>query len=208
MQNADVTGTGSAVVTPSKPGEYSKMTMTAQKSINVLFKDDGIMNRIVTDGRTTVKLDVPDNSEEASNKILTADSVKTLFNDSGQDLQSAEAVGNAELIVAPLRVSEKNYKTTINAPRFDCEFFPTGNNAKTCVASQKTKTVRVPTRPAADRGTQTITSEKLNAHFNPQTKDVERLDAVGKAKFAELDRNAISENIQSSGTRKRLPTSF
>ncbi|MGB7207902.1 MAG: LPS export ABC transporter periplasmic protein LptC [Pyrinomonadaceae bacterium] len=195
LLTADVTGTGSAVVTPSKPGEYSKMTMTAQKSINVLFKNDGLLNRIITDGRTTVKLDVPDGAEDASNKLLTADSVKTLFNDSGQDLRTAEAVGNAELVVAPLRASEKNYKTTINAPRFDCEFFPTGNNAKTCVASLKTKTVRVPTQPAVDRGNQTITADKLNANFSPQTKDIERLDAVGKAKFVELDRNAISETI-------------
>jgi LPS export ABC transporter protein LptC len=195
LLTADVVGTGSAVLIPSKPGEYSKMTMTAQRSINVLFKSDGLLNRIITDGRTTVKLDVPDNSEDAANKLLTADAVKTLFNDSGQDLRTAEAVGNAELVVAPLRASEKNYKTTITAPRFDCEFFPTGNNAKTCVASLKTKTVRVPTQPAADRGNQTITADKLSANFSQQTKDIERLDAVGKAKFAELDRSAISETI-------------
>ncbi len=200
LQTADVAGTGSAVVTPSKAGEYSKMTMTAQKSINVLFKTDGLLSRIITDGRTTVKLDVPDSSEDTANKLLTADSVKTLFNDSGQDLKNAEAIGNAELVITPLRTSAKNYKTTINAPRFHCEFFPTGNNAKTCVASTKTKTVRVPMQTAADRGTQTITADKLNAYFSPQTKDVERLDAVGKAKFAELDRNALSDNISFTTT--------
>ena len=195
LQNAHVVGTGSAVLTPSKPLEYSKMTLIAQKSINMLFKNDGLLNRIITDGRTTVRLDVPDNSEDAANKLLTADSVKTLFNDSGQDLKNAEAIGDAELVVAPLHASAKNYKTTINAPRFDCEFFPTGNNAKICVAVSKTKTVRVPTQQAADRGTQTITADKLNAYFNAQTKDVERLDAVGKAKFTELDRNAVSDSI-------------
>ena len=195
LQTADVSGTGSAVLTPTKPGEYSKMTLTAQNSINVLFKNDGLLNRIQTDGRTAVHLDVPDNSADAANKILTADTVKTVFSDSGQDMRVAEAVGNAELVVLPLRVSASNYKTTINAPRFDCEFFPTGNNAKTCVASTKTKTVRVPTQPAADRGTQTITADKLNAHFSPQTKDVERMDAAGKAKFAELDRNALADSF-------------
>lgn len=200
LQTADVAGAGSAIVTPSKVGEYSKMTMTAQKSINVLFKSDGLLNRIITDGRTTVKLDVPDSSADASNKLLTADSVKTLFNDSGQDLRNAEAIGNAELLVTPIRASEKNHKTTITAPRFDCEFFPTGNNAKLCIGGTKTKTVRVPTQPATDRGTQTITADKLNASFSPQTKDIERLDAVGKAKFAELDRNAISDTISFTTT--------
>ncbi len=128
------------------------------------------MNRINTDGRTTVKLDVPDTSETAANKTLTADSVKTLFNDSGQDLRTAEAIGDAELVVTPLRALATNYKTTINAPRFDCEFFPTGNNAKLCVASLKTKTVRVPMQPAADLGTQTITADKLNASFGAADK--------------------------------------
>lgn len=196
LQNADVSGTGTAVLTPTVPAaDYSKMTLSAQNSINVLFKNDGLLNRILTDGRTTVRLDVPDNSADAANKILTADTVKTQFNDSGQDMRTAEAIGNAELVVSPLRASERNYKTTINAPRFDCEFFPTGNNAKACVATTKTKTVRVPTQPAADRGTQTITADTLNAFFSPRTKDVERLDAVGKAKFSELDRNAISDSI-------------
>lgn len=195
MQSAVVSGSGSATLTPSNPTEYTTMTLTAQRRIDVLFKDGGLLNRILTDGRTTVKLDVPDNSADAAKKVLTADSVKTLFSENGNDLQNAEAVGNAELVVLPLRSAAENYITTVNAPRFDCEFFPTGNNAKLCVASSSTKTVRVPMQPSDDRGTQTITADKLNAFFSPQTKDVERLEAVGKAKFAELDRQAISDSI-------------
>ena len=125
---------------------------------------------------------------------MTADTVKTFFGADGKDIQRAEAVGNAELFVDPLRASAENYKTTINAPRFDCEFFPTGNNAKTCVAATKTKTVRVPTVAKDGRGNQTLVADKLSAFFNQQTKDVERFEASGSTKFTELDRNAIANH--------------
>jgi len=195
LQNANVIGTGLAVLTPANAVEYSKVTLSAPRSINVFFKGDGLMERMQTDGRTTVQLDVPDNTSDAANKRIVADTVKTFFNANGKDLQKAEAVGNAELYVEPLHAAEQNYKTTINAPRFDCEFFPMGNNAKNCVAGVKTKTVRVPTVQGENRGTQTITADKLNASFSQQTKDVERLDASGNAKFTELDRNAVSDQI-------------
>ncbi len=195
LLNANLIGSGTAVLTPSNPVEYAKVTLSSPKAINVFFKGDGLLERMQTDGRTTIQLNVPDNAPDSANKRITADSVKTFFNTSGKDLQKAEAVGNAELFVEPLRSAEQNYKTTINAPRFDCEFFASGNNAKNCIAGVKTKTVRVPTMPAADRGTQTIIADKLTASFNQQTKDVEKLDASGDAKFTELERNAIADQI-------------
>jgi len=195
LVTATVTGTGTAVLSPSNPVEYSKVTLSAPKAINVFFKGDGLLERMQTDGRTTIQLDVPGSASDSANKRITADTVKVMFNANGKDLQKAEAVGNAELFVEPLRVAEQNYKTTINAPRFDCEFFPSGNNAKVCIAGVKTKTVRVPTMPAGDRGTQTIIADKLLASFNLQTKDVERMDASGGAKFTELERNAIADQI-------------
>lgn len=195
LANANSTGASVAVLTPSNPAEYSKVTLSAANAINVFFKGEGLLERMHTDGRTTIQLDVPDSASDSANKRITADTVKTVFYPDGKALQKAEAIGNAELFIEPLRAAEQNYKTTINAPRFDCDFFETGNNARNCVAGTKTKTVRVPTIPAADRGTQTIIADKLEAVFSQQTKDVERLDAAGKAKFTELDRNAISSQI-------------
>ena len=91
LLSADVTGAGSAILTPAKPVDYTKMTMSAANAINVAFKKDGILNNIATSGRTTVQLDVPNNTDEAASKRLTADTVKTVFNDSGQDMKTAEA---------------------------------------------------------------------------------------------------------------------
>lgn len=195
LQNANAVGSGRAVLTPANAVEYSKVTMSTTSAIRLAFKGEGLLEKMFTDGRTTIQLDVPGGTPDAANKRVTADTVRTFFNAEGKDIQRAEAVGNAELFVEPLTASAENYRTTVNAPRFDCEFFPTGNNARECVAGVKTKTTRVPTVQAADRGTQTITADKLVATFSGQTKDVDRLNAVGSAKFVELDRNAIANEI-------------
>jgi LPS export ABC transporter protein LptC/lipopolysaccharide transport protein LptA len=195
LQNANAIGNGRAVLTPVNAGDYSKVTMTAPRAIRLDFKGEGLLDKMSTDGRTTIQLDVPGGAADAANKRVTADTVRTFFNAAGKDIQKAEAVGNAELFVEPLTTSAENYRTTVTAPRFDCEFYPTGNNARECIAAPKTKTVRVPTVRAADRGDQTITADKLVANFSSQTKDVDRLDASGNAKFIELDRNAIADQI-------------
>ena len=195
LQSANALGTGRAVLTPANAVEYSMVTMTAPNAIRLTFKGEGLLEKMFTDGRTTIQLDVPGGAADAANKRVTADTVRTFFNAEGKDIQRAEAIGDAELFVEPLTASAENYRTTVNAPRFDCEFFPTGNNARECVAATKTKTTRVPTVQTADRGTQTITSDRLTATFNAQTKDVDKLDAVGGAKFVERDRNAIASQI-------------
>ncbi len=195
LLSANTIGNGRAVLTPVNATDYSTVTMTTPGAIRLAFKGEGLLEKMYTDGRTTIQLDVPQGASDAANKRVTADTVRTFFGADGKDIQRAEAVGNAELFVEPLTASAENYRTTINAPRFDCEFFATGNNARECVAGTKTKTVRVPTVPAADRGTQTLTADKLVAVFGQQTKDIDRMDATGNAKFVELDRNAIANQI-------------
>ena len=195
LTEAHAFNSASAVLTPSKPEEYSKVTMSAPRSVDVFFKQGGVLERMSTDGRTTIQLDSPNNSPDAANKRVTADTVKTFFSGDGKSIQKAEAIGNAELFVEPLRALAENYRTTVNAPRFDCEFFPTGNNAKNCSGGKGTKTVRVPTVPSDGRGTQTLTSDTVNAGFNAGSRDIERLDASGDAKFTELDRNGIAGSM-------------
>jgi LPS export ABC transporter protein LptC len=192
----------SAVLTPAKPDEYSKVTMSAPRSIVLSFKQGGLLEQMQSDGRTTIQLDVPDNAPDSANKRITADTVKTVFSADGKNIQRAEAVGDAELLVQPLRTSEENYRTTVNAPRFDCSFYPTGNSAKDCSGGKGTKTVRVPTLAADNRGVQTITADTLNAFFGEGSRDVERLDATGNAKFIELDRNGIANQMSFTNSDK------
>lgn len=202
MLAANALGMSTAVLIPAQATDYSRVTMTAPNAIRVKFKGEGLLDGMQTEGRTTINLSVPDNAPDAANKKVTADTVKTIFGADGKDIQKAEAIGNAELYVEPLKASSENYKTTVNSPRFDCEFFPTGNNAKTCVAATKTKTVRVPTVPAESRGNQTLIADTLSAFFSQQSRDVERFEANGNTKFTELDRNAIANQILFNATNR------
>lgn len=195
LQNANAVGASNVVLIPANAREYSKVTLSAPNAIKLSFQADGLLRQMQTDGRTTVQMNAPANNPNAANKKLTADKVVTIMNASGKDFERAEATGNAELFVEPLQSSPQNYKTTINAARFDCSFFETGNSAKNCSAQGRAKTVRVPTIADANNGTQTITAEKLNADFSPQTQDVERFEAIGGAKFTERDRNAIADRF-------------
>lgn len=195
LQTANAVGNGNAVLIPARSNEYSRVTLSAANSIRLNFKGAGLLDQMQTQGRTTIQLNAPSEAPNAANKRLTADTVKTVFNPNGKDLARAEAAGNAELFVEPLKNSAENYKTTVNAPRFDCEFFPIGNNAKNCSASGKTRTIRTPLAQSEERGTQTLLADGLNASFDPQTQDIERFDASGNTKFTELDRSGVAERI-------------
>ena len=194
LHDANAIGQSYVEIIPNENKEYSKVNVSAAKGIGLSFKGAGLIDALRTDGRTSIFLSAPD-SPEAANKRVTADVVRTIFGANGKDISKAEAIGNAELNVAPLHKGIKNYNTTINAPRFDCEFFATGNNAKTCTGGRKTKTVRVPTISEPTRGTQTLTAERVTANFNSQSKDIEQLSASGNTRFTELDNNAVAAEM-------------
>ncbi|MGI8469400.1 MAG: LptA/OstA family protein, partial [Pyrinomonadaceae bacterium] len=193
IQNADAKNQTTVTLTPARPQDYNKVTMFAPIAAHLTFAS-GLLNQMQTDGRTAIVMSAPPNKNDASNKKLTADTVKTFFNADGKNLSRTEAVGNAELYVEPLQAKADNYKTTVTAPRFDCDFYE-GNNAKTCVAATKAKAVLVPMIATENHGTRTLTADKLTTNFNQGTQDVERFDADGSAKFSELDRNGISNQM-------------
>jgi LPS export ABC transporter protein LptC len=195
LHDANAIGQSNAEIIPTQQNGYSRVTAAAGRGIGVSFKGEGLIDALRTDGRTTIQLNAPDGVADAANKRLTADTVKTVFNANGKDISKAEAVGAAELYVEPLNAAKKNYKTTINAPRFDCEFYTAGNNAKTCTGGRKTKTVRIPTVSEPGHGTQTFVADQLTAQFGEQSKDIETFKASGAARFSELDRNAIAAEM-------------
>lgn len=194
IHDTNAVGQSFVEIVPNNVNEYTNVSLSSIKGIGLVFKGAGLIDAMRTDGRTTIQLNVPD-SADAANKRVTADVVRTIFNANGKDISRAEAVGNAELYIEPLHDARTNYKTTITAPRFDCDFFPTGNNVKTCTGGRKTKTSRVPTLTEPGHGTQTMTADQLTADFDQTSKDIEKLKASGNARFSELDHNAVAAEI-------------
>lgn len=201
MQRADANGAAYVTISPAQTQNYSKTTISAPQALHLAFRQTGVesvLSEIKTDGRTSIVMNPAMGNPDSSLRKITADTVRTTLSDNGTDISKAEAVGNAELYVEPTRRAPEKYKTTVTAPRFDCDFYA-GNNAKTCAGAVKGKAILEPTMPAPNRGTRTLTADKLIADFNQNTNDVERFDAIDNAKFTELDRSGIAGRITYAG---------
>ncbi len=180
----------------------SDVQLTGANAVTLDFQaqgDQSVLKEMRSEGgRAVATLSAPKsraNDPRAASKRLTADAIKLDWRMNGKDLEHAEAVGNAELYVEPVQQTAKNDRKTLTGPRFDCEFFESGNIAKTCAASGGGKAVFDPFQPTDKRGTQTITAQKLMSFFVRETQDVEKVEAAGDAKFNELDRNGTANNI-------------
>jgi LPS export ABC transporter protein LptC len=195
VQAANARGNVRAVITPTNDPVYTTLSLSTPGSLKASFLAGGLPSAMNTEGRSTVQLDAPNGSSDAANKRVVADTIKLSFNENGKDLKQAQAVGNAELYIEPLRALPENYKTTIYAPRFDCDFYPSGNSARQCTGGPNTRTVRVATMSGGDRGQQNLSADTLTAVFNANTKDVDTLRADGQVKFTELDRNAVASTM-------------
>jgi len=178
----------------------SDLALTGATSVALKFQiqaERSLLQEMITSGRSVVTLSAPKskaNDKRAANKRLTADQVKLSWRTSGKDLEKAEASGNAELFIDPANPGSTTERKTLTAPRFDCDFFETGNLARSCVANSGTRAVFDPSQPNPKRGTRTLTSQSMTAVFVRDTQDVDRVDAQGDAKFNENDRNGIAAN--------------
>lgn len=186
---------GPSEVSRTSTQDNSKLTVKAASALNTVFRGPDAVDSMQSEGRTTVRLDVPDNGTNSANRSITADSVKTVFQSDGKNLQRAEAVGDAEFVSTPHRPSEENYALQTNAQRFDCDFYSGRNEPKTCVAVNGTKTLRTPSVQRSGRGQQSLTSNKLTLSFDERSRSIARIDASGKAKFNELDRTANGDTF-------------
>src|SRR5256886_1111360 len=179
----------------------SDMQLSGASALNIDFQAQGdrsLLKEMRSEGRSVANLSAPKsraNDPRAASKRLTADSIKLSWRSTGKDLEKAEATGNAELYVEPVQQTAKSDRKTLIAPRFDCDFFESGNMARNCTAIGGAKAVLEPFQATAKRGTRTMTSQKMMAIFVRETQDVEKIDANGDAKFNELDRNGVAANV-------------
>jgi lipopolysaccharide export system protein LptA len=194
LRRADTFGQSEIRQTPANQAEGS-FSIASANATHSIFRGPGQFESFDSEGRTTIKFDSPDNGSTSSNKQVSADSVKTMFHADGKNIRRAEAAGSAEFLMMPHRASPTNYRTTVNASKFDCDFFATANRLKECFGSGGTRSVRTPTVARDGRGDQTITAERLTAAFGESSGSIEKIDAAGKAKFIELDRNALANTF-------------
>ncbi len=201
LERMTTSGNTNVNLTNTSSADYSNVQMHAPNSTETLFMaqgDKSLLKQMTTGGRTTVVMTAPQaqsQNPKAANKKLIADSLKLLWSGTGQDLDRAEAVGNAELYIFPLAPAPDADKDSLFAARFDCDFYETGNLAKTFVATGTAKAILEPTVPSPERGVKTLLADKMAANFDRATQAVASFNASGNSKFNELDRNGVANTF-------------
>jgi len=116
----------------------------------------------------------------------------------GKDLEKAEAAGKRRVVYRAGAETAKADRKTLTAPRFDCDFFESGNLAKNCTATGGanggSKAVIDPMIETPSRSTRTITSQNMVAVFSRETQDPEKIDAQGDVKFNQKDKNGVASS--------------
>ncbi|MBC7912298.1 MAG: hypothetical protein H7Y30_17455, partial [Pyrinomonadaceae bacterium] len=188
----------------------SEIQLTGAATLETFFQrqaDKSLLKEMKAGGRSIVTLGAPKsraNDPRAATKRLTADYIKLNWRMTGRDLERAEAIGNAELLIDPVQKTAIADRKTLTAPRFDCDFYEAGNLARNFTATGGAKAVIDPVQPSEERAVRTLTSEKMVAAFVRETQDVERFDAQGDAKFNEKDRNGRAANATYTGADEML----
>jgi LPS export ABC transporter protein LptC len=179
----------------------SQWELSGANSLEVNFlsqAERSLLKEMRAEGRSVLTLAAPQSRAQdprSANKKLTADSVHLTWRSTGRDLESAEANGNAELIIDPAQKSATADRKTLTAQQLNCEFYEVGNLAKQFTATGgEVKAVIDPLEPTGKRSQRTLLSQKMTVVFVRETQDVERFDAEGDAKFTELDRNGRAQN--------------
>src|SRR6266566_2639112 len=178
----------------------SEMQLNGATALNLDFQAQGersLLKEMRAEGRSVVNLSAPKsraNDPRSASKRLTADAIKMTWRGTGKDLEKAEAVGNAELYIEPVQKTAKADRKTLTAPRFDCDFFESGNLARNCTATGGSKAVIDPMIETPNRSTRTITSQNMTAVFSRETQDPEKIDAQGDVKFNQKDKNGVAAN--------------
>lgn len=195
IRNASAAGMSVVEVTPLDSPDYSRYTLRSPQGITMVFGRDGKPGSLQTEGRTTINLTAADTDKNASDKTLTADNVSTSFKQGTDELETASAAGDAELVITPRNASNGDYRTEVRSPRFDCDFFP-GNNARSCTGKGRGEAKRVPVGDPKGREVQTLEADSFYASFDKKSKDISTLEARGNSKFSEGERNGIAANIK------------
>ncbi|HEX8846671.1 MAG TPA: LPS export ABC transporter periplasmic protein LptC [Pyrinomonadaceae bacterium] len=179
----------------------SQAELTGATSLEIDFRpqaEKSILKEMRAMGRSVLSLSAPQSrasDPRAANKRLTADRVKLVWRATGRDLEGAEAVGNAELVIDPVNKGATAERRTLTAEQFVCEFYEIGNLARQATATGgEVKAVLDPLQPTEKRGQRTLLAQKMTTTFVRETQDVEELNAQGDAKFNELDRNGRAQN--------------
>jgi len=174
----------------------------------VVQGERSLLTSMRADGRAVVTLAAPKSKAgdpRAAHKRVTGDTVRLFWREGGRDLERAEAVGRAELLVEPAVPTPQADRKHLFAERFDCDFYEAGNLARAFRATGgEPKAVVEPLEPGPQRQTRTLTSQAMVAHFVRETQDVEHIEAREGARYVEGERTLTSQTMKANFAAQAL----
>ena len=199
LENLRAEGDLKVAVTKPNSADFSQLQLTG-KTIDARFaqqNERSAVQEMNVGGRAVVNIAAPAAQKQnprATDKKLAADSLKLNWNENGQDLRAAAAVGNAEMYATPLGSLPDLDQDSVFAARFDAEFYSTNNLIKTVIAKTKAKAVLEPTVKSSEHQTRTLYGDVLTANFQAD-QAIENFTANGNAKFNQSDRNGTAADF-------------
>ena len=121
----------------------SDMQLSGASSLEVLFQanaDSSVLKQMQAGQRSTITRSKVESKRSTRRKQANhRGQCATRMAQHRPRSRKAEASGNAELFIEPVVNSARAERKTLNAPRFDCEFFDAGNLARECKATGGSK---------------------------------------------------------------------
>ena len=143
------------------------------------------------------------NVKNPTEREVKGDQITMAFFDDGKTLKTADAAGNAWLVITPTRAVRGADKKTIQAPNMKAVFFDEGNRIKTYEARGGVR-VEQDALVEGAHPPRITTSRRLEANFNADSQDVDRVVQEGDFKYNEGDRNGVAERAVYDGQREFL----
>jgi lipopolysaccharide export system protein LptA len=171
----------------------SPREVTAER-IEAIYKpaeNGSIIQEIITQGRTMMKVDVID-AKDVSERVIEADAVRAFFREDGKNFARAEANGDAVLTITPKKITPEAERKRLHAAKFNAEFYETGNAIKTFLADGKPVAHIEPLQNDGKRTKKSLSGNRMTGNFDQQTQDVSEFYAEGNAKFVDGERNGTS----------------
>ncbi len=192
IKAAEALGDASVTLIPTDANvNYSKANLSTPGAIKLSFGRD-VIERVQTEGRTTIFLKGISDRPDASDRTISADKIITFLQPNGRDLSRAEAIGNVVLQIDPIRKSADNYKTILTSDRLECDFYE-GNNLKLCLISKNAKAVQEPF--SLGKGKRILLAETFSVEFEKENQSLAKYNASGRARYSEDDKNAMANQI-------------
>jgi lipopolysaccharide export system protein LptA len=191
QQLKSAVGTGAAYARSLEKDSPREVTAERIEAIYKPAEHGSVIQEIVTQGRTKMKIDVAD-AKDVSERVIEADAVRAFFREDGKNFARAEANGDAVLTITPKKITPVAERKNLRAARFNAVFYETGNAIKTFIADGKAVAHIEPVQNESKRTKKSLSGNKLTGIFDPQTQDISEFYAEGAAKFNDGDRNGSS----------------